>query len=213
MAQPTEAPAPGRPVVFRNGLVLTMDDTHTVLPEADVLVVDHRSATVGTSLDVPDGSHEIDASGIVMPGMIDTHRHMWQTAMRGYGADWILTQYFVWYYLEHGNKFRPEDVFAGNQLCGWEALEAEVTTTVDGRVVKYDHALVGADLAAVRRTVDATVEHLRGALGEQAWAQGMNPELPADDEVLDNPYQCTEYKSESTHAARGSVFGDAPTSS
>jgi len=32
--------------------------------------------------------------------MIDTHRHMWQTAMRGYGADWTLTQYFVWYYLE-----------------------------------------------------------------------------------------------------------------
>ena len=42
-----------------------------------------------------------------MPGMIDTHRHMWQTAMRGYGADWTLTQYFVWYYLEHGKTFRP----------------------------------------------------------------------------------------------------------
>ena len=39
--------------------------------------------------------------------MIDTHRHMWQTAMRGYGADWTLTQYFVWNYLEHGKKFRP----------------------------------------------------------------------------------------------------------
>ena len=51
-----------------------------------------------------------------MPGMIDTHRHMWQTAMRGYGADWTLTQYFVWYYLEHGKTFRPEDVHAGNLL-------------------------------------------------------------------------------------------------
>ena len=48
---------------------------------------------------------EIDATGgIVMPGMIDTHRHLWQTAMRGYGADWTLTQYFVWYYLEHGRR-------------------------------------------------------------------------------------------------------------
>ena len=45
-----------------------------------------------------------------MPGMIDTHRHMWQTAMRGYGADWTLTQYFVWYYLEHGRLFRPQDM-------------------------------------------------------------------------------------------------------
>ena len=35
-------------------------------------------------LPVPEGTLEIDASGgIVMPGMIDTHRHMWQTAMRG----------------------------------------------------------------------------------------------------------------------------------
>ena len=42
-----------------------------------------------------------------MPGMVDTHRHMWQTAMRGYGADWTLTQYFVWYYLEWGKSFRP----------------------------------------------------------------------------------------------------------
>ena len=51
---------------------------------------------------------EIDATGgIVMPGMIDTHRHMWQTAMRGYGADWTLTQYFVWYYLEHGKVVPP----------------------------------------------------------------------------------------------------------
>jgi cytosine/adenosine deaminase-related metal-dependent hydrolase len=66
-----------------------------------------------------------------MPGMIDTHRHMWQTAMRGYGADWTLTQYFVWYYLEHGKKFRPEDIAAGNRLAAIESLEAGVTTTVD----------------------------------------------------------------------------------
>ena len=66
-----------------------------------------------------------------MPGMIDTHRHMWQTAMRGYGADWTLTQYFVWYYLEHGKKFRPEDIHAGNLLSALESLDAGVTTTVD----------------------------------------------------------------------------------
>jgi cytosine/adenosine deaminase-related metal-dependent hydrolase len=135
-------------VVFRNGVVLTMDDAHTVLPEADVLVVDDRIAAVGPSLEVPEGAQEIDArGGIVMPGMIDTHRHMWQTAMRGYGADWTLTQYFVWYYLEHGVKFRPEDIFAGNQLSGWESLEAGVTTTVDWShgLQTVDHAEAAAD--------------------------------------------------------------------
>src|SRR5215213_8386584 len=95
--------AAARPVVFRGGTVLTMDDRKTVLRDADVLVVGERIEAVGQALDVPDGTLEVDATGgIVMPGMIDTHRHMWQTAMRGYGADWTLTQYFVWYYLEHG---------------------------------------------------------------------------------------------------------------
>ena len=66
-----------------------------------------------------------------MPGMVDTHRHMWQTAMRGYGADWTLTQYFVWYYLQFGKLFRPEDIYAGNYLAAIEAIDAGVTTSVD----------------------------------------------------------------------------------
>jgi len=128
----TGTPAPNQPIVFRDGIVLTMDDSHTVLPEGDVLVVDGKIADVGVDLQVPEGTFEIDAKrGIVMPGMVDTHRHMWQSAMRAYGADWTLTQYFVWYYLEHGMKFRPEDVAAGNLISGLDAVEAGVTTSVD----------------------------------------------------------------------------------
>src|SRR4051812_31028415 len=109
-----------------------MDASCTVLTDADVLVVGDRIEAVGRQLEVPEGTREIDArGGIVMPGMIDTHRHMWQTAMRGYGADWTLTQYFVWYYLEHGKKFRPQDIAVGNRLAAVESLDAGVTTTVD----------------------------------------------------------------------------------
>ena len=67
-------------------------DAHRVLPDTDVLVVGDRIAEIGPNLSAPDGAQEIDAAGgIVMPGMVDTHRHMWQTALRGYGADWTLT--------------------------------------------------------------------------------------------------------------------------
>src|SRR5579859_1685257 len=114
-AMTTAELAPGRPIVFRNATVLTMDDAHRVLSGADVLVTGEEIAAVGPALEVPEGTAEIDAAGgIVMPGMIDTHRHMWQTAMRGYGADWTLTQYFVWYYLQWGKSFRPADIYAGN---------------------------------------------------------------------------------------------------
>ncbi|MEV4630309.1 amidohydrolase family protein [Micromonospora sp. NPDC049523] len=155
-------PQPGRPVLFRNGLVLTMDDTHQVLPGADVLVVDERIAAVGVGLTSPEGALEIDATGgILMPGMIDTHRHMWQTAMRGYGADWTLTQYFVWYYLESGRLFRPEDVYAGNVLGALEALDAGVTTTVD-----WSHGLQTPQHA------DAAVDALEAVPGRFVLAYG-----------------------------------------
>jgi cytosine/adenosine deaminase-related metal-dependent hydrolase len=149
-------------IVLRGGTVLTMDDIHTVHEGADVLVVGDKIEAVGPNLDVPDGTQEIDASGgIVMPGMIDTHRHMWQTAMRGYGADWTLTQYFVWYYLEHGKTFRPEDIHAGNLLSAWESLEAGVTTTVD-----WSHGLQTVDHA------DAAVDALQAVPGRFVLAYG-----------------------------------------
>src|SRR5665213_2316303 len=122
----------GRPIVFRNGIVITMDNQHRVLKNSDVLVVDGVIKEIGPNLSAPEGALSIDATGgIIMPGMIDTHRHMWQTAMRGYGADWTLTQYFVFYYLSWGKIFRPQDIHAGNVLSAIESLDAGVTTTVD----------------------------------------------------------------------------------
>ena len=152
----------GRPVVFRGGTVLTMDDHKTVLRDADVLVAGERIEAVGQSLEVPEGTVEIDATGgIVMPGMIDTHRHMWQTAMRGYGADWTLTQYFVWYYLEHGHTYRPADIYAGNLLSAVESLDAGVTTTVD-----WSHGLQTVEHA------DAAVDALQEVPGRFVLAYG-----------------------------------------
>jgi cytosine/adenosine deaminase-related metal-dependent hydrolase len=139
-----------------------MNDAKEVLTGADVLVVDDKIAAVGPNLDVPEGTVEIDATGgIVMPGMIDTHRHMWQSAMRGYGADWTLTQYFVWYYLEWGKSFRPEDIHAGNLLGAIESIDAGVTTTVD-----WSHGLQTTQHA------DAAVDALQAVPGRFVLAYG-----------------------------------------
>ncbi len=177
MTQTSDQPLAGRPVVFRNGTVLVMDRARSVLPDTDVLVVGDRIEAVGPRLQAPDDALEIDATGgIVMPGMIDTHRHMWQTAMRGYGADWTLTQYFVWYYLEHGKTFRPEDIYAGNLLSAVEAIDAGVTTTVD-----WSHGLQTSDHA------DAAVDALEsvparfvlayGNIQQGPWEWAKSPEF------------------------------------
>jgi 5-methylthioadenosine/S-adenosylhomocysteine deaminase len=153
---------PGRPIVLRRGTVLTMNDAHEILRDADVLVVGERIAGVGPDLEAPADALEIDASGgIVMPGMVDTHRHMWQTALRGYGADWTLSQYFVWFYLEWGKIFRPQDIYAGNLLSAIEALDAGVTTTVD-----WSHGLQTIDHA------DAAVDALTATPGRFILAYG-----------------------------------------
>jgi 5-methylthioadenosine/S-adenosylhomocysteine deaminase len=152
----------GRPLVFRRGTVLTMNDAHDVLSDADVLIARERIEGVGPGLDVPDGTVEIDASGgIVMPGMVDTHRHMWQTALRGYGADWTLSQYFVFFYLEWGKIFRPQDIHAGNTLSAIESLDAGVTTTVD-----WSHGLQTVEHA------DAAVDALEAVPGRFVLAYG-----------------------------------------
>jgi cytosine/adenosine deaminase-related metal-dependent hydrolase len=113
-----------------------------------------------------------------MPGMVDTHRHMWQTALRGYGADWTLSQYFVFYYLTWGKIFRPEDVHAGNLLSGIEALDAGVTTTVDWshglRTVEHGDAAVEA-----LRTLPARFVLAYGNLFGAPWEWSNSPEFRA----------------------------------
>jgi 5-methylthioadenosine/S-adenosylhomocysteine deaminase len=154
--------SPGRPVVFRNATVLTIDPSTGLIENGDVLVVDQRVAAVGRQLAAPEDAVEIDASGgILMPGMVDTHRHMWQTALRGYGADWTLTNYFYFYYLNWGKIFRPEDIYAGNLLSAIEAVDSGVTTTVD-----WSHGLQTVEYA------DAAVDALEAVPGRFVLAYG-----------------------------------------
>src|ERR1700743_1767860 len=173
------APQPGQPVVFRNATVLTMDDAHTIINNADVLVSGETIAGVGPNLEVPAGTAEIDAAGgIVMPGMIDTHRHMWQTAMRGYGADWTLTQYFVFYYLENGKYFRPEDVHARNRLAALEAIDAGVTTCVDWSHGLQTPAHAEAAVDALR-SVPGRFVLAYGNIQQGPWEWATSPEFRA----------------------------------
>lgn len=152
----------GAPLLFRGGTVLTVDAERSVLTQADVLVIGDTIEAVAPGIEAPEGAQIIDASGgIITPGFIDTHRHMWQTALRGYGADWTLTQYFVWNYLEHGKKFRPQDIYAGNLLSAIEAIDAGVTTSVD-----WSHGLVTTEHA------DAAVDALQEVAGRFVFAYG-----------------------------------------
>jgi cytosine/adenosine deaminase-related metal-dependent hydrolase len=75
------------------------------------------------------------------------------------------------------------------------------TVLVDGRVVKFDGKLVGIDLAPVRTEIENTIDYLKQECGEEVWQAGMFPEMPeAEQSILENPYQYSDFKDESKRA-------------
>ena len=67
------------------------------LPKGDVLIDGSRIAAVGTDLAATDAQVDaqvIDASNtIVMPGFVDTHRHLWEGVLRNALPDGTLGDY------------------------------------------------------------------------------------------------------------------------
>lgn len=136
--------------LLTGGTVVSMDPAVGDLPRGDVLIDDGVIVQVAARIDAPD-AEVIDATDrIVMPGFVDNHRHSWQTAFRGVGADWTFPE---WAAAMHGTvkpHYRPEDVYAGTLLGRLEALHSGVTTMLDWYHVAQSHAHEDAAVAALR---------------------------------------------------------------
>src|SRR5690348_11267160 len=82
-------------LLIHNGFVVSMDPAIGEIPNGDVLVEDGKIVEIGRGLE-PSDAERIDATGmIVMPGFIDTHRHTWQTPVRGVLPCCTLDHYFA----------------------------------------------------------------------------------------------------------------------
>src|SRR3954451_15804397 len=82
--------------LIRGVIVITMEPG--VADEtADILIEGDRIAAVGRDLVVAEGSARVvdAASHIVIPGFIDTHRHLYQILVRGLGSNWSLMEYLT----------------------------------------------------------------------------------------------------------------------
>jgi 5-methylthioadenosine/S-adenosylhomocysteine deaminase len=118
-------------LLIRNGFVVSMDPDVGDIPSGDVLVEDGTIVEVGQGLSASE-VEEIDATGmIVMPGFVDTHRHTWQTPVRGILPCCTLDNYFAVMLGSVGGHYRPEDVHIGNYAGALEALNGGVTTLLD----------------------------------------------------------------------------------
>ena len=139
--------------VVRNAYVLTMDADLGDLPRGDVAVRDGRIAAVGSRLR---GGREIDGRGtIVMPGLIDTHWHMWTALHRSMANSSPSNGYFA-LNIRLGTQFRPRDIYQGARLALAEALNGGITTVHD-----WSHNIRGPEYADANLRAHAEVG-LRG---------------------------------------------------
>ena len=130
----TTPPPADRKVLIKGGTVLTMDPALGNFEKADVLIEGTKISAVGPDL-YGDGAEVIDASNmIVMPGFIDTHRHIWEGLLRNVGADIPLEgrDGYIRYVLgKFAPSYRPQDAYTGNLVSLLGALDAGITTLLD----------------------------------------------------------------------------------
>jgi 5-methylthioadenosine/S-adenosylhomocysteine deaminase len=126
--------------VIRRAHLLTMDPALGELPEADVHVRNGDIVAVGADLRA--GGFEIDGRGtIVLPGLIDTHWHLWTTLYRSLAGSSPENGYFA-LNLRLGPHVRPDDLYHGVRLGLADALSSGITTVHD-----WAHNLRGPEWA------------------------------------------------------------------
>ncbi len=151
-------------LLLRAGLVIDTEPAPVVHRDTDVLIEDGRIVAVGRDLGVTD-AEVIDASGrIVLPGFVDTHRHLWEVALRGTAVDVDLMVYLQRILGEFGSRYRPEDVAAGNLVGALECLDAGITTVQD-----YSHVQHGIEHA------DAALDALESSGIRAVFGYGPSP--------------------------------------
>ena len=143
-------PARGN-VVIRNAYIMTMEPGQADLPNGDIHIDNGAIVDVGTGLVAP-GAQVIDGRGfIVMPGLIDTHWHMWTTLLRNMSGDDRAHGYFPMT-TALGKVFTPRDMYYGTLLSSAEALHSGITTVHNWchNVMTHEHAV--EDLRAMQES-------------------------------------------------------------
>ncbi len=144
-------PPTGRKLV-RGGTVLSLDKDVGDFAVGDVLIEGDQIVAVGPGLEAA-GAEEIDASGmIVMPGFVDSHRHIWEGLLRNIGTDVPLegrTSYISFVLHRLAPAFRPEDAYVGNLVSALGAIDAGITTLLDWSHIQGSPAHTDAVIQAL----------------------------------------------------------------
>lgn len=183
--------------ILRNCMaVALMDEQRTILKNADIRIEDNRIAAVGYQLDVPQRANIMDASRfVVIPGMINTHHHLYQTLFRNVPRvqnaklfDWLVNLYQGWRHIH------PQAVHSAALVGLGELLLTGCTTASDHHYLfprGYGEELLESEIQAARQ-LGIRFYPTRGSMSRGVSKGGLPPDdvVQSEDEILRSSEEC-----------------------
>ena len=164
--------------VIRNAYLMSMDTDLGDIAGGVIHVKDGAIVAVGADVAAP-GARTVDGTGkIVMPGLVDTHWHMWNTLFRSFAGDKPEEGYFPTV-ARFGQQMTAEDVFQSTRLSAAEAINSGITFVHSWCHNVRSQAHAEADVRALGET-GIRARHSCG------WPQGLPDSEPADQRPIES---------------------------
>ncbi len=197
-------------LLIRNATcVATFDDARTEWRDASVFIRGHRVEALGAAADLPQQADEvIDARGhLVVPGLVNTHHHMYQSLTRAIPAvqdaelfSWLRGLYPIWAGLT------PDMVHASTQLAMAELLLCGCTTSSDHLYI-YPNGVRLDDSIEAAREIGMRFVATRGSMSVGASQGGLPPDrvVEREDAILADTRRLIERWHDRAHGAMVNV--------
>ncbi len=161
-----------------------MDDLRREIADGGLFIRDGFIEQVGKSKDLPKTADEVlDLSGhVVLPGLINTHHHFYQTLTRAVPAaqdanlfNWLKTLYPVW------ARMTPEDIFISTQTALAELALSGCTTASDHLYLFPNGSRLDDEIEAARQ-IGLRIHASRGSMSLGESQGGLPPDSVVDSE-------------------------------
>jgi 8-oxoguanine deaminase len=176
----------GKTMLVKHAEVLvTMDDTRRELRDAGLYIEDGRIVTVGATADLPQTADDVlDLRGhLVIPGLVNTHHHMYQSLTRALPAaqnaelfGWLTSLYKVWAHLT------PEMIEVSTLTAMAELLLSGCTTSSDHLYVFPNGCRLDDSIEAAQR-IGMRFHASRGSMSVGQRDGGLPPDEVVESEA------------------------------
>jgi 8-oxoguanine deaminase len=171
-------------LLVKNAYIVTMDDHQREIPEGGLFIRDGFLEGVGATRELPQSADEVlDLKGhVVLPGLVNTHHHFYQTLTRAVPAaqdanlfNWLKTLYPIW------ARMNSEDIFISTQTALSELALSGCTTASDHLYLFPNGSKLDDEIAAAK-VVGLRIQASRGSMSLGESKGGLPPDSVVDTE-------------------------------